>query len=203
MSRMRPCWPKPWTRRTSGLWPTLFPSPQAAWNVDARSGTSKDLRTMLERYLPLYMVPSHFVQLEALPINQQTGKLERKALPATRAARPKAAERPPLPQCMPPRKSAARLCETFGARSSNVDSDSLQDDWDFFDVGGHSLAGMEITLGIEQTVCGLNSVALRSTNTQLLASLPHTCNIEGPIWNQEPRWQKTRYYPRRSHRRAP
>ena len=66
----------------------VVPAPQATWKVDARSGTSKDLRSMLERYLPLYMVPGHFVQLEALPINQQTGKLERKALPVTRAARP-------------------------------------------------------------------------------------------------------------------
>ena len=27
-----------------------------------------------------------------------------------------------------------------------------RNDWDFFDVGGHSLAGLEITLGIETNV---------------------------------------------------
>ena len=127
----------------------VVPAPQAAWKVDARSGTSKDLRTMLERYLPLYMVPSHFVQLEALPINQQTGKLERKALPATRAARPKAEERPPLPKHATAEERRQALRDLWG-EVLNVDSDSLQDDWDFFDVGGHSLAGMEITLGIER-----------------------------------------------------
>ena len=36
--------------------------------------------------------------------------------------------------------------ETLG-----VDLDSLEDDWNFFDVGGHSLTGLELTLAIEQT----------------------------------------------------
>ena len=44
--------------------------PRAAWKVDGKSGTSRDLRALLERYLPLYMVPSHFMELETLPINQ-------------------------------------------------------------------------------------------------------------------------------------
>ena len=58
--------------------------PNAAWKLDVRSGASRDLRNLLERYLPLYSVPSHFIELDALPINQQTGKLQRKALPSLR-----------------------------------------------------------------------------------------------------------------------
>ena len=127
----------------------VVPAPQAAWKVDARSGTSKDLRTMLERFLPFYMVPSHFVQLEALPINQQTGKLERKALPATRAARPGVEERTPLPMNATEEERRQALRELWG-EVLDVDGDSLQDDWNFFDLGGHSLAGLEITLGIER-----------------------------------------------------
>ena len=127
----------------------VVPAPQAAWKVDARSGTSKDLRTMLERYLPFYMVPSHFVQLEALPINQQTGKLERKALPATRAARPGVEERTPLPMNATEEERRQALRELWG-EVLDVDGDSLEDDWNFFDLGGHSLAGLEITLGIER-----------------------------------------------------
>ena len=127
----------------------VVPAPQAAWKVDARSGTSKDLRTMLERFLPFYMVPSHFVQLEALPINQQTGKLERKALPATRAARPGVEERTPLPGNATEEERRQALRELWG-EVLDVDGDSLEDDWNFFDLGGHSLAGLEITLGIER-----------------------------------------------------
>ena len=123
--------------------------PQATWKIDARSRTSKDLRSRLERYLPLYMVPSHFVQLEALPINQQTGKLERKALRAPREWAPMSKQRTPLPEraTAPERRQALR--ELWG-EALDVDSDSLEDDWNFFDLGGHSMAGLEITLGIEQ-----------------------------------------------------
>ena len=124
-------------------------APQATWKIDARSRTSRDLRSRLERYLPLYMVPSHFVQLEALPINQQTGKLERKALRAPREGTPMSKKRTPLPEraTAPERRQALR--ELWGG-ALDVDSDSLEDDWNFFDLGGHSLAGLEITLGIEQ-----------------------------------------------------
>ena len=128
----------------------VVPAQQATWKVDARSGTSKDLRSMLERYLPLYMVPSHFMQMEALPINQQTGKLERKALPVKRAARTGISEeRTPLPKNATASERRQALRELWG-EALDVDSDSLEDDWNFFDLGGHSLAGLEITLGVER-----------------------------------------------------
>ena len=124
-------------------------APHATWKVDARSGTSRDLRSILERHLPLYMVPGQYVQLEALPTNQQTGKLERKALPTTRADKPRAVERTPLPMSATATERRQALRELWGG-ALGVDSDSLDDDWNFFDLGGHSLAGLEITLGIER-----------------------------------------------------
>ena len=127
----------------------VAPAPHAAWKVDARSRTSKDLRSILERHLPLYMVPGQYVQLEALPINQQTGKLERKALPTTRADRPRPEERAPIPKSATATERRQALRELWGA-ALGVDSDSLDDRWNFFDLGGHSLAGLEITLGIER-----------------------------------------------------
>ena len=124
-------------------------APQATWMIDARSRTSRDLRSRLERYLPLYMVPSHFVQLEALPINQQTGKLERKVLRAPREGTPMLEKRTPLPERATAAERRQALRELWG-EVLDVDSDSLEDDWNFFDLGGHSLAGLEITLGIER-----------------------------------------------------
>ena len=123
--------------------------PQAAWKVDGKSGTSRDLRALLERYLPLYMVPSHFIELETLPINQQTGKLERKALPALRQRRPAVSQHTP-------RSKHASAGERLGAlrelwsEALEVDGDSLEDDWNFFDLGGNSLTGLDLTLGIEE-----------------------------------------------------
>ena len=119
--------------------------PEAAWKVDGKSGTSKDLRALLERHLPLYMVPSHFMEVETLPINQQTGKLERKALPALRQRRPAVSQHTPLSQHATARERRRALRELW-SEALEVDGDSLEDDWNFFDLGGHSLTGLELTL---------------------------------------------------------
>ena len=123
--------------------------PRAAWKVDGRSGTSRDLRAQLERHLPLYMVPSHFMELETLPINQQTGKLERKALPALRERRPAVKQRTPLSKHATTAERRRVLRELW-SEVLDVDTESLEDDWNFFDLGGHSLTGLGLTLGIEQ-----------------------------------------------------
>ena len=123
--------------------------PQAAWKVDGKSRTSRDLRALLERYLPLYMVPSHFMELETLPINQQTGKLERKALPALREKRPALKQHTRLPKYATASERHRALRELW-SEALDVDGDSLEDDWNFFDLGGHSLTGLNLTLGIEQ-----------------------------------------------------
>ncbi len=124
--------------------------PQAAWKVDAKSGTSRELRALLERYLPVYSVPTHFMEMESLPINQQTGKLERKALPPLRRVGPALGVRNALAD----RATAAgrrNVLRALWAEALEVDGDSLEDDWDFFDLGGHSLTGLSLTLDIEQT----------------------------------------------------
>ena len=123
--------------------------PQAAWKVDGKSRSSRDLRALLERYLPLYMVPSHFMELETLPINQQTGKLERKALPILREKRPAVKQHTRLPKYATASERHRALRELWG-EALDVDGDSLEDDWNFFDLGGHSLTGLDLTLGIEQ-----------------------------------------------------
>ena len=132
--------------------------PGATWRVDARSGTSRDLRNLLERYLPHYMVPSRFLELEALPINQQTGKLDRKALPALREAKSIVREPVQLPKHATAAERHWALRELWG-EALDIDSDSLDDDWNFFDLGGHSLTGLDLTLGIERTF----GVKLRGT----------------------------------------
>ena len=67
----------------------------------------------------------------------------------TRTARPAAQERTPLSEHATEAERRQVLRELWGG-ALNVDGDSLEDDWDFFDLGGHSLAGLEITLGIER-----------------------------------------------------
>ena len=124
--------------------------PQATWKVDARSGTSRELRALLERYLPVYSVPTHFMELESLPISQQTGKLERKALPPLRKGGSVLKKQTVLADraTAADRRNALRV---LWAEALEVDSDSLEDDWNFFDLGGHSLTGLALTLAMEQT----------------------------------------------------
>ena len=124
--------------------------PQATWKVDARSGTSRELRALLERYLPVYSVPTHFMELESLPISQLTGKLERKALPPLHKEGPVLKKRTVLADraTAAERRNALRA---LWAEALEVDSDSLEDDWNFFDLGGHSLTGLGLTLAMEQT----------------------------------------------------
>ena len=124
--------------------------PGATWKVDARSGSSRELRALLERYLPVYSVPTHYMELESLPINEQTGKLERKALPPSKRAGPALRERTALSDRVTAteRRDALRA---LWAEALEVDSEGLEEDWNFFDLGGHSLTGLSLTLSIEQT----------------------------------------------------
>ena len=52
--------------------------PGATWRIDANSGTSKGLRSLVERHLPHYMTPSRYVELDELPLDRRTGKLDRR-----------------------------------------------------------------------------------------------------------------------------
>ena len=43
-----------------------------------------------------------------------------------------------------------RALRELWSEALEVDGDSLEDDWNFFDLGGNSLTGLDLTLGIEQ-----------------------------------------------------
>ena len=122
----------------------------ATWKVDIRSGASRDLRSLLERFLPLYSVPTHFIELDTLPINQQTGKLERNALPQLGNGVFVIKQRIRLAENATATERRGALREVW-AETLDIALDTLEDDWNFFDLGGHSLAGMLLTIGIEET----------------------------------------------------
>ncbi|MDZ7752623.1 MAG: amino acid adenylation domain-containing protein [Gammaproteobacteria bacterium] len=100
--------------------------------VVAAAGAEVDaaaLRAALADRLPDYMLPGVFVPLEQLPLTA-TGKLDRRALPAADASRPRAGD------AAPATPEAGLLCELI---ADVLDLGSVGVDDNFFDLGGHSL----------------------------------------------------------------
>ncbi|MBF0272352.1 MAG: amino acid adenylation domain-containing protein [Magnetococcales bacterium] len=97
--------------------------------------TDSRLRAHLQTQLPDYMIPSHFIHLEALPLTSN-GKVDRRALPAPKrdSADPDdlVAPRTPTEQTM------ARIW------SALLDRTEIGIHHNFFDLGGHSLLAVQV-----------------------------------------------------------
>jgi len=123
---------------------------------------AEDLRVSLQRKLPKYMVPSHFVLLDSFPLTTN-GKVDRKALPASSAHRRESDETAVAPEFIDelfaeasnrnavagiPKRSARPQTETEKAIAAiwtevmRVENPGIHDD--FFELGGHSLLAIKI-----------------------------------------------------------
>ncbi|HEY0554682.1 MAG TPA: amino acid adenylation domain-containing protein, partial [Thermoanaerobaculia bacterium] len=101
-----------------------------------------DLREHLRAQVPDYMVPSHFVVLEALPLNPN-GKVDRAALPAPGGPGGRSAflaPRTPLEASL-----AAIWAEILPAGDVGVEDD-------FFALGGHSLLAARVIARIHEVL---------------------------------------------------
>ena len=103
-----------------------------------------DLRILLKRKLPDYMVPAHFVFLEKLPITPG-GKIDRRALPAPDVTRPQLEE-----AHIAPRDDLERRLAHIWEKLLGVQSVGIRDN--FFDLGGHSLLAVRLVSEIEKQV---------------------------------------------------
>ena len=104
---------------------------EAAWPI-----TSEQLRAFLNESLPIHMVPSAFIVMKTIP-HTGSGKIDRNALPAV-----------PDDQVATARIYTAPSTP-FENEIAKIWSDVLQvekvgADWDFLDIGGHSLSAMQI-----------------------------------------------------------
>jgi amino acid adenylation domain-containing protein len=103
--------------------------------AEGRGPTAEDLRKHLRRSVPVYMVPSAFVMLDAMPLTANK-KVDRTALPAPdasgSASGPVAEPRNPVEEILVQIWSHVLGCETVGI------------DDNFFDRGGHSLLATQV-----------------------------------------------------------
>ena len=97
-------------------------------SAEPGAGLIADLRAFLSAKLPAYMVPSAFVQLQALPLTAN-GKVERAALPEPQA---ELVGTSTVPRTDLERAIAGLVCAVVG-----VDTVGLHDN--FFDIGATSL----------------------------------------------------------------
>jgi hypothetical protein len=100
------------------------------------------LRGALEAALPNYMVPSHFIQLESLPLTAN-GKIDRNALPPISLPANISAGASEEPRGEFEQILAMAWAEALG-RSRICREDN------FFHLGGHSLAALKIAFKSQQ-----------------------------------------------------
>jgi amino acid adenylation domain-containing protein len=101
----------------------------AAWNVT-------DLARYLRSHLPDYMVPSAFVQLEALPLTS-SGKVNRRVLPAPDVSRLELETSYVAPRNPLEHQLVSIWCEVLGMERAGIHDH-------FFELGGHSLLALQL-----------------------------------------------------------
>ena len=114
-----------------------------AYLVSSEPVSNHDLRRHLSQKLPDYMIPSAFVQLEAMPLTPN-GKIDRRALPAPVGAVREAS----LGTFLPPRNSTERQLVHIWQEILGVHSVGVRES--FFNLGGHSLLAVRVMALIQQ-----------------------------------------------------
>ncbi|MEM9819581.1 MAG: amino acid adenylation domain-containing protein, partial [Bacteroidota bacterium] len=115
-----------------------------AYLLSDESLNPKDLRQHLNQHLPHYMIPTHFVQLEQIPITPN-GKVDKKALPD------------PIEQALSsgveyvaPRNEAEEQLVAIWSELLLLPEDKISIDDNFFDLGGHSMKLVQLNNLIKQ-----------------------------------------------------
>lgn len=114
--------------------------------VQAQAGLVERMRETLRARLPAYMVPSHLVLLDTLPLSAN-GKVDRKRLPAPAID----ADNCTKPQGVAARDALEQQLLSLWSELLGIDVLSIHDD--FFDLGGSSFTGMRLMAKLREQ-CG-------------------------------------------------
>jgi amino acid adenylation domain-containing protein len=148
-----------------------------------------ELRRYLGERLPVYMIPTNFVSLEALPL-LSSGKVDRNALPA-----PEEVSGATPREYVAPRTAVEERLASLWAEVLKVDSVSVDDN--FFDLGGHSLLATRVVSRINEAYP--KSVSLRNifekptpAEIALLIEQKQVVTSDVPALTAQPRKRKDR-----------
>ena len=109
-----------------------------------QDGDRNELRTFLQKKLPVYMVPSEFVVLNSLPLSPN-GKVDRGALPAPQMVQAEVNKAPASPQTDLEQKIAAIWQRVLCLKQVSVGDN-------FFDLGGDSLQLLDAHAELQKIV---------------------------------------------------
>jgi amino acid adenylation domain-containing protein len=108
----------------------------------AASISAAELKDHLRQSVPYYMVPQHFVELDAMP-QTNNGKIDYKALPVPTSDATTESTDVVLPQT-----SAEKFLAEVWAEQLECDEIGIDDV--FFDIGGHSLLVMKVIAKVQE-----------------------------------------------------
>lgn len=128
----------------------------------AQAPTVDELRQSLKQSLPEYMIPSHFVMLEALPLSPH-GKVDLKALPP-----PGVKRRDTEAGFEAPQTEVERLIARLWQDALQLESVGVHES--FFDLGGHSLSIIRVHSKLKE-VLGRDVPLLEMFNNPTIHSL--------------------------------
>ncbi len=125
----------------------------AGWSIDPRTGRSPEIRRHLQESLPHYAVPAVFVEIEELPLQDTTGKVDRGQLPPPPARVSADAFDPSehaeaLSPGVSRHEKEALLIRLWEDVLRLEEGDVRRDD-NFFDIGGHSLAAAQLVSSVD------------------------------------------------------
>ncbi|GHO80002.1 hypothetical protein KSD_77730 [Ktedonobacter sp. SOSP1-85] len=111
----------------------------------AISGGEQELRAFLKERLPEYMLPTHFVALEQLPLTTN-GKVDRKALPLPEEHQSSWQRERYAAPVTPLQQQLASIWSELLLRPHLGITDN------FFELGGHSLLAMQVIAHVQQAL---------------------------------------------------
>lgn len=111
------------------------------------------IKKNLKDNLPFYMMPSHFIELKEFPLTLN-GKIDRKQLPAPHmdTSTPQIEKQKVLPQINTDTSLRDKFKAIWAECLNISDVDSVEDEDDFFQVGGHSLLSVTLFSKIETSL---------------------------------------------------